>query len=192
MSVHASNLRAKGNKMQSKRVTSPILSGLVWSLGLGLGLGGCFLSPVPDTRSPVDHAHEVEPRCKAFSDAATAQLFSPDAVDRVEPAYSYVATGSDRRANLRGAAIHVRPLPGMSPESMTRSLECHQASITLGGAQASADDPYVLPGRWLDLDVSSEGDGFVAYARIDSIADARLVLDRARRFAARPAAPTAK
>jgi hypothetical protein len=167
--------------MQSTRVAFLIL------IGLALGLGACMLSPLPDTRTAVDHAREVEPRCKAFSDGATMQIYSPGAVDRVEPAYSYVATGNDRRANLRGAAIHVRPLPGLSPESMKRSLECHQASITLGGVQASADDPYVLPGRWLDLDVSSEGDGFVAFARIDSIADARLVLDRARRFAAGPA-----
>lgn len=153
-------------------------------LSLGLALGGCMLSPVPDARTPVDHAREVERQCKNFSDGAAAQLYSPGAVDRVDPAYSYVASGNDRRPNLRGAAIHVRPLPGLSPESMTRSLECHQASIALGDASASADDPYVLPGRWLDLDVSSEGDGFVAYARINSIADAREVLDRARRFAA--------
>jgi hypothetical protein len=151
---------------------------------LGLPLGGCMLSPLPDTRTPVDHAREVEPLCKNLSDSVTAQLYSPEAVERVDPAYSYVASGNDRRPNLRGAAIHVRPLPGLSPESMTRSLECHQASITLGGAPTRADDPYVLPGRWLDLDVSSEGDGFVAYARINSIPDAREVLDRARRFAA--------
>lgn len=168
-----------GRPMQSTHIASLVLlAGLV-------GPGGCMLSPLPDTRTPADHAREVEPRCKNFSEGPTAQLYSPEAVDRVEPAYSYVATGNDRRANLRGAAIHLRPLPGLSPESMTRSLECHQASLTLGSAQASADDPYILPGRWLDLDVSSEGDGFVAFARIDSIADARMVLDRARRFAAR-------
>jgi hypothetical protein len=157
-----------------------------------LGLTGCILSPLPDTRTPADRAHEVESRCKNFSDGATAQLYTPEAVDRVDPAYSYVATGNDRRANLRGAAIHVRPLPGLSSESMTRSLECHQASVALGSAQASTDDPYVLPGRWLDLDVSSEGDGFVAYARIDSIADAHEVLDRARRFASARSSPATK
>jgi hypothetical protein len=152
---------------------------------------GCVvLSPiVPDTRTPIDRAHEVEPRCRHFSDAIAAQLYTPEAVDRVDAAYSYVATGNDRRANLRGAAIHVRPVPGLSQEAMTRSLECHQASIVLGTAPSVPDDPYVLPGHWLDLDVSSEGDGFVAYARTNSIADARLVLDRARRFAAARSAP---
>jgi len=163
-------------------------------LGASIGLSGCLLSPfVPDTRTPLDRAHAAEQHCKTFSDGATAQIYSPAAVDHVEAAYSYVASGNDRRANLRGAAIHVRPLPGLSPEAMTKSLECHQASITLGTTPASTDDPYVLPGRWLDLDVSSEGDGFVAYARINSIEDAREVLERARRFAAaRSAAPSAQ
>jgi hypothetical protein len=151
---------------------------------LSFGLGSCVLSPIPDTRTPADHARQIEPACKNFTDSTAAAIYSPQAVDRVEPAISYVQAGNDRRANLRGAAIHFRPMPGLSPESMTRSLECHQATLTLSGAQESDDDPYVLPGRWLDLDVSSEGDGFVAYARIDSIADARMVLDRARRFVA--------
>jgi hypothetical protein len=168
--------------MQSTRARSVILV-LVLAFP---GLGGCMLSPLPDTRTPADRARAVESRCRNLNEGPAGQLYSPDAVDRVEPAYSYVATGNDRRANLRGAAIHLRPLPGLSAESMTRSLECHQASLTLGGGQEIPDDPYVLPGRWLDLEVSSEGDGFVAFARIDSIADARLVLDRARRFAARP------
>jgi hypothetical protein len=162
----------------------------VSSLAL-LGFCGCaVLAPfVPESRTPLDRARNLEPHCKTFREAATAQLYSPEVVDRVDPAYSYVASGSDRRANLSGAAVHVRPLPGLSPETMTRSLECHQASIILGSAPASEDDPYVLPGRWLDLDVSSEGDGFVAYARINSIPDAREVLDRARRFAASRSAP---
>jgi hypothetical protein len=168
--------------MRSTRFSTLILA------GLGQCLVACILSPLPETRTPVDYAREVEVHCKNFSDGAAAQLYVPEAVESVEPAYSYVANGNDRRPNLRGAAIHLRPLPGLSAELMTRSLECHQASVTLGRAPATADDPYVLPGRWLDLRATSEGDGFVAFARIDSIADARAVLDRALRFvAARPA-----
>jgi hypothetical protein len=74
-------------------------------------------------------------------------------------------------------------MPAASRESIARTLECHQASVTLGEAQASADDPYVLPGRWLDIDVESEGDGFAAVVAVDRLEDAREVLDRARRFA---------
>jgi hypothetical protein len=184
LSTRASDLAS--NNMRSARFSALIRSGL--RLGLCQFLGACILSPLPDTRTPVDYAREAEARCKNFSDGAAAQLYAPEAVESVEPAYSYVANGNDRRPNLRGAAIHLRPLAGLSPELLTRSLECHQASVTLGRAPATADDPYILPGRWLDLRAASEGDGFVAFARIDSIADARVVLDRALRFvAARPA-----
>ena len=148
-------------------------------------VGGCQLfSPLPDLRTAVDRAHEIEPRCNGFADESTAPLLSQEALDSVEPAYSYVASGPvDRQARLRGARIRVRPLAGLSRESLTRVVECHQARVVLGLTRAVTDDPYVLPGRWLDLDVDSAGDGFVVLARIDGFADAHEVLARARRFA---------
>jgi hypothetical protein len=146
---------------------------------------GCSIfSILPDNRTPTDKAREFEPRCRDFTDGSAARLFSPGSVDSVEPAYSFVQTGNDRRANLRGARIHVKPLPGLSPEAMTRTLECHQVGVVLRGDPSATDDPYSLPGRWLDFDVSSEADGFVVLARVTSIDDARVVLDRAKHFAA--------
>jgi hypothetical protein len=97
---------------------------------------------------------------------------------------SYVQSGNDRRANLTGARLYLLPMTGQSPERITRSLECHQARATLGQIEAQSDDPYVLPGRWLDLDAFSEGDGFSVRVRVDSVAEAKLVLDRAQRHAA--------
>jgi hypothetical protein len=148
-----------------------------------------LFSPLPDMRTPVDRAHEFEPRCKRVPEESW--LLSHDVVEEVEPALSYVQTGNDRRANLRGARIHVRPQPGMTIETLTRTLECHQSRVTLAQVQASPEDPYVLPGRWLDTDVESKGDEFIVLVRIDSFEDARRVLERARRFAAArpPASP---
>jgi hypothetical protein len=54
----------------------------------------------------------------------------------------------------------------------------------LGAVQQLANDPYVLPEAWLDIDVDSEGDGFVVAVRVDRLADAKVILERARRFAA--------
>jgi hypothetical protein len=117
-------------------------------------------------------------------------MVSPAVIDRVEPASSYVSSGPvDRQAVLRGARIHLRPLPAMSRETVQRDLECHQVRVTLGMLQAPADDPYILPGRWVDIDVDSEGDGFVALVRIDKLEDAKEVLDRARRFARASSSP---
>lgn len=151
---------------------------------------GCRLFlPMPDLRTPADHARELETKCKSTLADDTAPVFSASVIESVEPAYSHVSSGpGDREARLRGARIHVRPLPGLSRESLQRDLECHEARVTLGTAQAVADDPYVLPDRWLDIDVDSEGDGFVALVRVDAFEDARAVLARARRFV-HPQAP---
>jgi hypothetical protein len=161
-------------------------------LALTTVLTGCsgipFLSP--DMRTPADRAREIEPKCQGFGEETAAPLLSRSAVDSVEPAYSYVQSGpNDHEARLRGARIHIRPLPGFSREAMTRSLECHESRAMLGRVPAQADDPYVLDGSWLDIDVASEGDGFVASVLADGIDPARRVLERAQRFAGAPARP---
>ena len=48
---------------------------------------------------------------------------------------------------------------------------------------------YVLPGSWLDINVSATKEGLMAAVLTDSPDDARRVLERAHRFApsARPA-----
>jgi hypothetical protein len=56
--------------------------------------------------------------------------------------------------------------------------------------QPLVNDPYVLPDRWVDIDVDSEGDGFVAQVQSDKFDDAREVLERARRFVGMPPART--
>ena len=152
-------------------------------------LVGCHIwGLVPDLRTPVDHAREIEPKCVGFSAASAAAFLAPSAIDSVEPAYSYVKAGpNDPEARLRGARIHVAPRPGFSRESLARTLECHEARVTLGKEVAPADDPYVLPTGWVDIDVDSERDGFAVNARADEFDDARQVLARARQFVGMPA-----
>jgi hypothetical protein len=148
-----------------------------------LCLVGCFLSPIPDTRTPADRAREIAPRCKAFSEEASRNALSPSLIEAVEPAYSYVSSGPvDRQARLRGARVHLRPAEGLSRESLQRNLECHQAGVLLGQIRGPVDDPYVLPGVWLDIDADSDGDGFVVAVQTNALASARDVLERARRF----------
>lgn len=162
--------------------------GRALSLAVPLCLPACFLSRVllPDTRTPADHAREVAPRCGGFSEDSIRPLLVPTAVETVEPAYAYISSGSaEREARLRGARLHLRPGPAMSRESLQRSLECHQAHVVLGAALARAEDPYILPGVWLDIDAQSEGDGFVVTVQAVGLPNAQEVLARARRFAAR-------
>jgi hypothetical protein len=152
-------------------------------------LAACAYNPLlPDVRTAADRAREVAPRCRGFSEEAAAPLLSPSAVESVEPSYSYVQSGpGDREARLRGARIHVRPLPGLSRESIQRGLECHESRVVLGQPPASASDPYQLAGHWLDIDVNSEGDGFVVKVEpTETDVDlARDVLARARQFVPR-------
>jgi hypothetical protein len=140
---------------------------------------------VPDARTPADRARETEPKCGGFADTSAAQIASGDAIDAVEPGYSYVKSGPENRAaRLRGARIRLRPLPNATKESIARALACHQAGVTLGRLPAVADDPYFAKDRWLDIDVSSEGDGFAVLVQTDDLETARGVLERAKRFAA--------
>ncbi len=142
---------------------------------------------VPDTRTAADHAHEVEPKCRDFGETVVEPVLAPGVIDSVEPAYSYVKSGPvDREARLRGARIRVKPLAGFSKEAIARSVECHEARVVLGQAAARVDDPYVLPGHWIDIDVESEGDGFAILVRADEIGIARQLLARAQRYSASP------
>ncbi len=139
---------------------------------------------LPDSRTPLDRAREVAPRCARQADAADAGLLSPSLVESVEPAYSVVASGNDRLVHLRGARLRLRPLPGVSVEAIQRALECHQVRVTMGTEGELPSDPYVLPGAWLDVTVESVGDGFLAAVRADGFDRAQSVLDRARGFVA--------
>jgi hypothetical protein len=146
-------------------------------------LGACSFF-VPDSKTPSDRAHAAESKCGAAPRDAVGDPTSPAVVERVEPSYARVLGGPNAaEARLRGARVHLRPLPGATAEALTRALECHEADVALGLAKGPDDDPYVLPGRWLTIDVRSERDGFVAVVETDDLADARLVYARALRFA---------
>jgi hypothetical protein len=161
----------------------PRVRPFAWTIALA-GLTGCFLSKLlPDTTTAAEHARDMAPRCAAFSEEAIRTVVTPSLVETVEPAYSYVSSGSaDREARLRGARIHLRPAPALSRESIRRSLECHQAHVVLGTAPARDADPYFSPGVWLDIDADSEGDGFVVAVETNAFDNAKDVLRRARLF----------
>lgn len=155
-------------------------------------VGGCHFF-VPDTRTPADRAREVAPRCQVFTEEAAAAVLSASLIDSVEPSYAHVQSGpSFYQAHLRGARIHLKPIGAVSRETIVRNLECHESRVVLGTTPAMTDDPYAVPGQWLDIDVDSEKDGFVVRSETDDMATAHDILDRARRFAAAAthAAPT--
>lgn len=140
---------------------------------------GCgVLAPVAQVST--DHARDTEPRCAGVTDGS---LTSKTRIDSVEPAYSYALGGPNgREARLCGAKIHVAPTDGLTKETLTRTLRCHEARVLLGKTQPTDNDPYALPERWLDIDVEAVDDGFVVQVAAAETVDAQRVLDRARQF----------
>jgi hypothetical protein len=149
---------------------------------VALSLTGCILAGIfPDTRTAVDRAREVAPKCAAFSEDVVRPVLLASSVESVEPDYAFVSSGSaDREARLLGVRIHMGPRPAMSRESLERGLRCHQARVVLGEVAGSDRDPYSMDGLWLDIDADSDGDGFVVSVRTKGVRDARTLLGRAR------------
>jgi hypothetical protein len=149
-----------------------------------IGCGGWWFPLWPDTRTPADHARDMVPKCGGQLADQTAKALSPESVEAVEPAYSTVPSGNDRAIRLRGAKLHIRPDVNLSAALLQRTLRCHEANVTLGTAPSLNDDPYAVPGAWLDIQVDSSDDGMVASVLVDEFEDAKQVLTRARTFAA--------
>lgn len=152
---------------------------------LAFGMLNCAYNPLfPDIRTAADRAHAVQPRCTRSSETADAHVLSAEIIESVQPAYNHVASGNDRAARLAGARVQIRPESSFSAQTLQLSLECHQARVVTGAAEERPDDPYSLPGTWLDIRAESTGDGFVVLVLVDRDEQARKVLARAQRFAA--------
>lgn len=144
--------------------------------------GGCQ----PPARGPADQAAFIDStRCgPEVNDGDLAPVLSGEAVQGVGPLYSTVESNkSGEESRLRGAVITVGAVPGVTAEWLDRELECHGARLALGRTTSTPDDPFWLPGSFVDIDVRPAKDGFVVGVAGFSSADARQILDRARAFA---------
>jgi hypothetical protein len=140
----------------------------------------------PSARTPADQAAFMErTRCASDDDdKALAPVLSGDAVQRVQPLYSTVeGAKTGPQSELRGATVTVAALPGLTAEWLDRALECHSAKEMLGHEPAPSDDPFWLPGSSVDIDVTSDRDGFNVAITAYSANDARQILTRANAFA---------
>lgn len=121
------------------------------------------------------------------------RLLQGTTVLRAEPIYAHVLTGkNDSEDRVGGAKLIIRPPEGVSPERMTRILQCHSARALLGQVDPSQlpGDPYVLPDAWLDIDVKPEAGNFSVTLQSDSVSKNIQVLSQATSYAGahRPAA----
>jgi hypothetical protein len=130
------------------------------------------------------HAAERTRCASDDDDKALAPVLGGDAVQRVQPLYSTVeGAKTGHQSELRGAVVTVSALPGITAEWLDRALECHSAKEVLGHGPTLSDDPFWLPGSSVNIDVTSDRDGFNVAVSAYSANDARRILDRANAFA---------
>jgi hypothetical protein len=160
---------------------------LAWSWAASIALSGCgwgsWFPLLPDKRTTVDRAHELDETCKEDAGPSAAEALSSSIIESVQVAYLHVNQGAGGDLRVRGVNLHMRPTVNMPVGVLQRALECHEAAVTLGKAPELPEDPYVLPGSWLDIDVSATNEGLMAAVFTDSPDDARRVVERAHKFA---------
>jgi hypothetical protein len=121
--------------------------------------------------------------CKEDAGVLADDALSPSVIESVQAAYAHVNQGAGGDRRLNGVNLHMLPTVNTPVGVLQRTLECHQAAVTLGHASELPEDPYVLPGSWLDIDVSVTKEGLMAAVLTDSPDDARRVVERSHKFA---------
>jgi hypothetical protein len=93
--------------------------------------------------------HTERMQCDAAAPSGDLRAVAATPVLQVEGRYDSHESGISKSTATR---IVVRPPEGVSASRMTRVLQCHNARVVLGraGEAELPNDPYVLPGTWVD------------------------------------------
>ena len=134
--------------------------------------------------TPMARASDAERlQCDATTIDATT-LVERLSVLAVSPLYVQIHSSTVGEVRVRGAKLLVHPPDGVDPYRLVRSLQCHAARILLGRARPiDPNDPFSLPGSWLQIDIQSESGNYLVSILADSVSEGVDVLARARAFA---------
>jgi hypothetical protein len=117
-----------------------------------------------NTLPPATQAAEVERIQCDSGQASDLQVMQSASVIKAEPLYSHVLThgSNDAEERVDGAKLVIRPPEGVSPERMTRILQCHGARALLGKVDRASlpGDPFWLPDTWVSVEVKSENGNY--------------------------------
>lgn len=151
-------------------------------LGFVGAAAACAASPPPEAQAArVEHE-----QCDASRSGDEGALLRDVQVLRAQPLYSHIITrNNDTEDRVVGARLVVRPPPGVTAETLTRALQCHSARALLGQVDTTefGDDPFWLPGAWLDIEVKSEDGNFAVELRANSVAEGLKTFHSATAFA---------
>jgi len=159
------------------------LSLVVVAAGFACAGTGCAERVAPSAKA----ASVQQLQCdRGATSGDDVRLLQATTVIAAHPLYSHVISGkNDGEDRVTGARLTVRPPEGVSPERLTRVIQCHSARALLGQVDpaAFANDPYWLPDAWLDIQVVPENGNYQVVLRADNIPDGLQVLHRATAFA---------
>ena len=141
------------------------------------------MSCLPASTSPQARAAEFKKlHCTNATPERTVQAFKDSHVLRVEPLLGRVHSYA---VQTIGANLLIAPPKGVTAEQLNEILQCHTASMLLerNSEQGTGNDPYFLPGVWLEVSVKSEIGVVSVNVAADNVHDGLLVLQRAKDFA---------
>jgi hypothetical protein len=114
-------------------------------------------------------------QCDPGSDEAhLAELLNNGTILEVQPRYSPIATMKNSPGErVGGVQILMRPPEGISPERMTRILQCHSARTLLGQIDRldPSRDPFSLPNAWVSINVKPKDGNYAVTLEADKIED---------------------
>jgi hypothetical protein len=151
-----------------------------------LGIVGVCPACVHQSTPEVRAARVARMQCSDAQGKAELSILQNTAVLGAEPTYFVLTTaGASGGGTVNGAKLIVRPPPGVSALDMTRALQCHSAKMLLGQVDPSAfqDDPYSLPGAWVDIDVKPEDGNLAVRVTADRVPQNLALVHRAMAFA---------
>ncbi len=157
---------------------------LLVSSAVALACGACEIEATPEARA----ANVAQLQCgdpKAAADEA--RVLHDTTIVKVQP--MLFRAGADVRSDgimrVEGIKLLVRPPEGVSNEEMARILQCHSAKAILGRVDPAlvANDPYLLPDVFVEIEVVSEQGFVVVKESADRVWQNLALLHRATAFA---------
>ncbi len=145
---------------------------------------GCASSP--REQRPQSQAAAVERQAcgGTFAVEVDPRIISPEIITDVSPlTVGQPASKLALQEHIVGARLGFAALPGLTPEWIERTLECHASRVLLRRAQPVPNDPYWLPDSWVAVSVESRGDSFLVTLRGESPEAGGKILEHAQAFA---------
>jgi hypothetical protein len=162
-------------------------TGLALSISAGLAcIAGACASQPPPSAEAVATEHAQCTRNPTVDEQQALEAVHRTTVIKSQPLYSLVSTkDAQPEARVNGATLVVEPPPGVSMERMTRVLQCHSARAVLGqtAGPTFADDPFFLPGSWLDINVEQMQGNYAVTIAARNVRDGLKVFQNANAFA---------